>query len=242
MKHKQLMEQLERELKQTLDCEVKRVELFALPMHTLDVTFSPIIKKRMDILMKILLSAAQSGQFQTIQELSDMLHVEELFVSDLLDQMQHSKLVAVVDGYYMLTPNGEKQLAEGVYEEQLEEETASLLYSPVHERYFRDEVEEMVELEDLVDTLMEESVLTLHEDLICETLQSIKREEDPAMYVLAMGEVVERQIHDIPYAAFVCYDRKGDRYFIRAHSFLMNSWDDEVEGYLTKEKLVEWKA
>lgn len=242
MKHRQLIDQLERELKQTLGCEVKRVELFALPMHTMDVTFSPIIKKRMDILMKILLSAAQSGQFQTVQELSDMLHVEELFVSDLLEQMQRSKLVAIIDGYYMLTPTGEKQLAEGVYEEQLEEETASLLYSPVHEDYFLDDVEEMLELEELVDTLIEESELTLREDMICETLQTEKRKVDPAIYVLSMNEAVERQIHDIPYVAFVCYDRKGDRSFIRTHSFLTNGWDDVVDRYLAKEKLQQWKA
>lgn len=241
MKHKQLIEQLERELKQTLDCEVQRVELFALPMHTIDVTFSPMIKKRMDILMKILLTAAQSGQFQTIQELSEMLHVEELFVSDLLEQMQRSKLIEVVDSFYTLTANGEKQLAEGVYEEQLEEETASLLYSPVHDSYFPDEAEEMVEVEEIVDTLLEESELVLHESKICDILQAEKREVDPAIYVLSVGEVIERQIHDIPYVGFVCYDRKGDRHFIRAHSFLTNSWDDAVESYLSKEKLVEWK-
>ena len=242
MKHKQLIEQLEREIKQTLDCEVQRVELFALPMHMLDVTFSPIIKKRMDILMKIFLSAAQSGQFQTVQELSEMLHVEELFVTDLLAQMQRSKLIEVVEGFYTLTTTGEKQLAEGVYEEQLEEETASLLYSPVHNNYFPDEVEEMLELEELVDTLLEESELTLNEETICETLQSIKREADPEIYVLAIGEAVERQIHDIPYVAFVCYDRSADRHFIRAHSFLTNGWDDIAEQYVSKEKLVEWKA
>lgn len=241
MEHKQLIEQLERELTQTLDCEVKKVELFALPVHTIDVAFSPILKKRMDILMKILLSAVKSGQFQTVQELSEMLHVEALFVTDLLEQMVRSKLILVLDGFYTLTENGEKQLAEGVYEEQLEEEVVSLLYSPVHDGYFRDEVEDMPELEELVESLIEESELTIYEEAICDVLQEMKREVDPSIYVLAIGEATERQIHDIPYVGFVCYDRKADRYFIRAHSFLTNEWDDVAEGYLTKEKLVEWK-
>lgn len=235
-----LIEQLSNEIKQTLNCQIIETKMVSIPFHSFDVTYYPIVKKRMDILMKMLLTAAKTNGFKDATELSDVLHVETLFIQDLITQMKRSHLIEQED-MLSLTAKGEKQLAEGVYEEQLDIETSVVLYSPVHEAYFLEDVEELLDFEDELEPIMEESTLQIHPEAICAKLQDEKREQDPSIHVLAYEEMIERQIYDLPFLVFICYEQKSERYFIRVHNYLTNEWDEEAERFLQKEKLASWR-
>lgn len=240
MDNDKLIEQLSNELKQTLNCSIIETKMVSIPFHSFDVTYYPIIKKRMDILMKMLLTAAKTNGFKDAVELSDVLHVETLFINDLLSQMKRSHLIEQED-MIALTAKGEKQLAEGVYEEQLDLETSILLYSPVHEAYFSEDVEDLLEFEEELELVLEESSLQIVDEAICEKLQDEKREQDPSIHVLAYEEIVEKQIYDLPFLVFICYEQKGERYFMRVHNYVTNEWDEVAERFLQKEKLAEWR-
>src|SRR5690606_34136354 len=67
--------------------------------------------------------------------LADMLSVEALFVSDLLDKMQRTGLVLLGKKGYVLTPKGFDYLEKGIFEEALDGEQALISYSASHDEY-----------------------------------------------------------------------------------------------------------
>lgn len=88
-----LKKQLTMQIEQQLEAKVLDVKEFTIPYSIVNVQYIPIIKKRMDILMKMLLTSYESGIFTKTEQLASILMVEPLFINDLTRQMERSKLI-----------------------------------------------------------------------------------------------------------------------------------------------------
>ncbi len=128
-----LQQRLIRELQQNRHVKIVKSTEWCIPVRTIEVTYEPIRRSTMDVLMKMLLISMQEANFQNVQELSELLLVDPLFIEDLVTLMSRVRLIEQTDGFYKLTSKGEQQLEHGIFEEELEVETATLLFSPCHQ-------------------------------------------------------------------------------------------------------------
>ena len=130
------MEALEKRLRDELlrDPNVKLLETvkWSLPIQLIDIEYETVKRTKMDILMKMLLVAFRTSQFESAEELSEMLIVEPLFITDLIDRMKQAGMIVKSGGAYSLTETGKQQLESGIYVHPREKEEATVQYSPSH--------------------------------------------------------------------------------------------------------------
>ena len=82
-----LQKQLAAQLTQMDGAKIVHETSFCIPVHAFKVTYHPVLKKPMDILMKMMLISFQTGVFRDGETLADVLLVEPLFINDLLNKI-----------------------------------------------------------------------------------------------------------------------------------------------------------
>lgn len=103
------------------DVAIINEERWKLPAVLYDVSFDRVKRLKMDILMKMLLLTFQEADIRRAATLSDMLFVEELFISDLIGKMQRTGLIGLEKQGYRLTAKGYDYLGKGIFEERWKE-------------------------------------------------------------------------------------------------------------------------
>ena len=204
----------------------------------------------MDILMKIVLLSCQQAEIAEPKELSDMLLVEELFIRDLLQNLQRTGLVEK-EQYYQLTDKGKKQLENGIFEEAQEEESLSLLYSANHKYFLKGDIEQLDALDELPEPLPYafEQPMNLEEEAIIDAIQekrAVEEEEEHDIhkvqtFVTSINSKEIIQIHDIPCMQFIIYNKHKDLLYVRVWNTLTGHWDETLEKLLMEKELLSWR-
>ena len=239
-----LIRQLTLQIEEQLSSKVLATEIFTIPFSTLEISYLPVLKKRMDILMKMLLTSFQSGVFTTPDQLASILMVEELFINDLTKQMEKSKLIEL-DEVYKLTAKGEGQLKEGIYEEQMPVETIEMLYSTLHEQLFSIDIDTLELEHDLPEPLAnfeDDQDITFDEAMLTTSIQKHLQDNESELIVQEIENIETVELYDFPYILFICHDEKIDRLYSRAYNIYTNEWDDGVAKFMDKEQLIHWRA
>ena len=129
MNHRHLINELENKH----DAKVIHTKENSFPVFTTTVSYYPIQKTPMDILMKMMLIAFQKAPIKATDVLANILLVEPLFIEDLTSKMRQAHLIEMAEGEpYKLTSKGLGQLEAGIFEEQLELVTEEVYYSAHH--------------------------------------------------------------------------------------------------------------
>ena len=239
-----LQKQLSNQLTQMDGAKIVHEMSFCIPVHTFKVTYHPVLKKPMDILMKMMLISFQTGVFRDGETLADVLLVEPLFINDLLNKMIKTGLVEKGDTL-QLTTKGEKQLTEGVYEEELDAVSDILQYSPLHESFLIGGMENVLEFDEFPEELSYATgveVGELDEQQMTRLLTDMQEEDDELKtYVTSIVSNEEIQINDVPCLAFILHDTKTDTLFARIFNTLTNEWDSVLEDVMHKNERASWK-
>lgn len=238
-----LQKQLAQELQQNNQIKIVHEMSFCIPVHSILVTYHPMLKQPMDILMKMMLLSFQQGEFQSGEELADVLLVEPLFINDLIQKMLKMKLIQQ-DSFIMLTPKGEQQLAEGVVEEELDEQSDILQFSPIHDRFLEGDIESVLDFDDFPEVLPYAQDLTLpelHEQSIIELLQQNLLNQEMQTYISAITSTEELQINDVPCPAFIVYEASTDTLFSRVYNTLTDQWDESIAAFLHEKERPSWR-
>ena len=171
-----------RELQQNRNIKIVKTAEWCIPIRTVDVTYKPVRRSTMDVLMTMLLLSIQEADFGNTQELSELLLVDPLFIEDLISLMIRVNLVRNEDDFYRLTEKGQQQLERGIFEEELEEETSTLYFSPCHQSFLtvdtnNDEYDELPELYRYIDKEAEQQE-QFEESMVIAALQEVDEEEE----------------------------------------------------------------
>lgn len=240
-----LQKQLSTQLTQMDGAKIVHEASFCIPVHTFKVTYHPVLKKPMDILMKMMLVSFQTGVFRDGETLADVLLVEPLFINDLLNKMIKTGLVEKEDTL-QLTAKGEKQLTEGVYEEELDAVSDLLQYSPLHESFLKGEIEAVLEFDEFPEELPYATGIEigeLDEQQMIELLTDMQEEDDELKtYVTSIVSSEEIQINDVPCLFYILHDTKTGTLFARIFNILTNEWDPVLEDVLHKNERASWKG
>ncbi|MGN7479666.1 nucleoside-diphosphate sugar epimerase [Solibacillus silvestris] len=234
-----IAEQLQKEIIQNPNIEIQKQMQYAIPIHTLEVRYHPVMRNAMDILMKMMLISFQKAQLKNVELLAEILLVEPLFIQDLTNKMSRLGMIAKEEAY-VLTAKGITQLESGIFEEELEQTSHFVQYSPVHEQLLEGNLEEFADLEEFPEpfpTIETEEIEAVEETMLIEfiqrqlTEQPIAEDETP-QFITSIASTESIQINDIPVFCFLLFDQKEKRHFTRVYNTLTGEWDEKLETIL----------
>ncbi|KGR78811.1 hypothetical protein [Ureibacillus manganicus] len=225
--------------------------LWCLPVHTIQVTYKPVLRRQMDILMKMLLISVQKVPFKTVSQISEILLVEDLFVHDLLSKMERMGLILRDEQGFQITKKGKAQLESGIYEEDQDSTSTELLFSASHKSFLSGDLEEVLEYEDFPETIFryyeqKEHPTIPNENLLEEirklsTMDQLEGETTNPIFINSVDEIEYQQINDIPCVEMIIYDENKDIIFTRIWNTLLNEWDEVLEKIITTKEGQTWK-
>ena len=246
-----IQQRLVKEIQQNRHVKIIKRDQWCIPVRTVEVTYEPMRRTTMDVLMTMLLISMQEADFRDAKELSELLLVDPLFIEDLVSIMLRVRLIEKVEGTYRLTPKGTLQLERGIFEEELEKETANLLYSPCHEDFLTGDLESIEEFDELpplyryVDEEAERKD-TFEESLLIDALTKENKEEEDnsSSAQIIISSIISSnatQINDIPCFEFIVYNQEKDIYYARVWNTLLDHWDEVLENQLTEKEKLKWR-
>lgn len=235
---KQLKNQLEKEIKGT----IIHTDIWCIPMYTYEISYQPLRKKTMDILMKILLFSFQQSAFESADELSGILMVEPLFIEDIIRKMQKNGLLERENNRYHISEKGKTQSSRGVFEEELDPASMELLYSPVHHQFFEGDIEEVLDFDDFPDRtyrhFQEKDAPILSEEYVGKEIQH--RQTDESLQIKSILSVENTQVNDVPCIEMVVWKSENKELIFRVWNTLFNNWDRQIEKELYEKEGAEW--
>ena len=241
------MDALEKRLRDELlrDPNVKLLETmkWTLPIQMIDVEYETVKRTKMDILMKMLLVAFRTSRFETAEELSDMLIVEPLFITDVIDRMKQAGMIVKSDGAYSLTEKGTQQLESGIYIHPPEKEETIVHYSPSHGTFLVGEstdgtweayrhAAENRKLKEFSDDEWRGAL---------DQLDVTNQEGDVQLVVQAITSVNELERKSVPCIEFRLRQTTEDRIYVRVWNTMTNEWDKTLETQIMEFELSEWR-
>ncbi|WP_400194571.1 hypothetical protein [Lysinibacillus telephonicus] len=241
-----LLEQLESKTTGT----IVQKDIWCFPVHTINVSYKPVLRTKMDILMKMLLISLQKAKFKNSEQLSEILLVEELFIQDLLSKMHKTGLITKVEDCYQLTEKGLKQLANGVYEEDQDTTSVELLYSPTHQSFFSGDIEEILDFEDFPEKIYRysshEEELNIDNDKILPEIRKLQHnyeddQQSDQLFITSIDAIENVQINDIPCLEFIIFDKEKSSFHARVWNTLLDSWDTTLEYQLQEKEQSMWQ-
>ncbi|MEK4425459.1 nucleoside-diphosphate sugar epimerase [Solibacillus sp. FSL K6-1523] len=240
-------EKLAKELLQNPNIEIKKQLQYSIPVHTLEVSYHPVVRNAMDILMKMMLLSFQKAKLQSPAILADILLVEPLFIHDLTNKMMHLHMIEK-DEHYTLTTKGLAQLQAGIFEEELPLVSRHLQYSALHKDVLQGDIEALLDIEQFPDSfpyMESEEIGALDEAMLIEHLQTLEQENELAedevqTFITSIHATESIQINDVPVLCFVLYDQKEERHEVRVYNTLTNEWDVEVASVVFMHEKETW--
>lgn len=228
-------------LKQLLEnpaVELKHSAEWVLPVHRYAVSFKRVKRAQMDILMKMMLLTFQETEIRRAANLAEMLLVEELFIADLMEKMQRMGLIRMEMGSARLTPKGQTQLNEGIFEEDLEEEQTELIYSPAHDRFWP----EAGEAEG--DTYRYAEDRAPNEETMLQVLAEREegRLEDGLQTVVS--DIIAAEKKDTAHVLcheYQLYNQEQDVYYCRVWNTALREWDRVLESEIEEREQLDWR-
>jgi predicted transcriptional regulator len=241
------MDALEKRLRDELlrKPNVKLLETvkWTLPIQLFDIEYETVKRTKMDILMKMLLVAFRTSRFSSAEELSDMLVVEPLFITDIIDRMKRAGMIVKSDGGYTLTEIGKQRLEAGIYVHPPEKEEATVQYSATHGAFFVGELPDGTG-ESYRHAADDRKLKEMSDDEWRGALDQLNvayEEGDVQLVVDAITSVKELERSAIPCFEFRLHQTSEDRLFVRVWNTMTSEWDETLETHLLERDLSAWR-
>lgn len=228
-----LTESLQQQILQQDGVTIEKQMNYAVPVHTLEVKYHPVMRNAMDILMKMMLLSFNKAKLKSAELLADILLVEPLFIHDLTNKMLHLGMIQKEETF-SLTAKGKVQLESGIFEEELEETSYFVQYSPVHKMVLDGDLEQFEELEQFPESFpgVSEEIEAVEESVLIDYIQQPVAEDEVPQFITSIVSSESVQINDVPVVCFIVNNAKEDRQFARVYNTLTGAWDAELEALL----------
>lgn len=239
-----LIEELRTNIAGDSDVSIVNEKQWKLPVVLYDVSFDRVKRLKMDILMKMLLLVFQEADIRRAATLADMLFVEELFITDLIDKMQRTGLIGLEKSGYKLTAKGYEYLDKGIFEEEIPGSKTVIAYSAVHDEYRLTEEARDSEAEDGLPFYRYPVKGSLNKDRMYQLLSkegATPEEENFQAIVTGITGCIEQETIHIPCVEFQLYDRKQDLFYARVWNSARGKWDETLEKQIEAREAVKWR-
>lgn len=223
-----------------------------IPIHTYALEITSATKTKIDVLKKMIMHVILKRKMTNLENISELLRVDSLFVRDIVKQMMDLGIVENKQGVYYLTPIGEEQYKAGTILSQPETERISFDYSPFNQAVLLEErvnqwIKEDWEIEGyrFAD---EEHALT-GEVLSPEVLRQYVEQSGKPFEVGGSEKIISKieplQLVQTKYAKcieFQLYDMAENKVYARIWNGAFGRWDERFEEEITEAESDKWKA
>lgn len=237
--------QLTKELQQDINVKIMQTSVWNLPVHSLEIAFDTVMRTKMDILMKMILITFQKTTIETVEELSEILLVEPLFIRDLINKLSRSGIIEKRKKSFVLTATGIQQLEAGILEHEPKSRKEIIRYSPCHSSFFDAEEKELSEAEEEIYRFKQDiDIRSLEESFIIEGLKGKGIESIDGNIQIVVSEihsVSERRMEQMPCIEFHLYNQAEDLLYARVWNTLSDQWDDTLEAQIEEKERKHWR-
>lgn len=242
-----LKKHLEKTLLENPAITIKNSVTWDLPLITYDVTFKREKRSKMDILMKMMLHTFEQADIRRAANLSELLLVEELFIEDLLKNMQRMGLITLENQVYRLTLKGQNQLKDGIIAEEMDEESTTISYSVTHDEFWSETSATLSETNGDFPAFRYAKQEASEKMTVARLLQMLKEkveviEEDGFQTEVAVvTNFSEQKVEHIPCVEFQLYNKEQEIFFARVWNTELQRWDEQLEKEIEDKEMVEWR-
>lgn len=241
---KELENKLRNELLRDTNVKLLATATWSLPVQSFDVSFETVERTKMDILMKMLLTAFRTGSFASAEEVSKLLVVEPLFIQDMMDKFEQTAMIQKAAGTYTLTEKGRQQLESGVYVSVPENEDATVYYSASHVQFFVGNVADHAK--ETYRYANKSRATTAFEDEewrnALETVRVTEIEKEHVQKVIqSIKTVTELEQKFVPCIEFQLLHVHNDRLYARVWNTMTEQWDEQLEAQILEHELAQWR-
>lgn len=241
-----LKKKLRAELLKNPAVQIRKSDVWHIPVITYSVAFHRVKRSQMDILMKMMLLTFEQAQIRRAANLSELLLVEELFIEDLLKKMQRMGLIRLEEGSYKLTSRGQRQLKTGIMEEEMEEESSVISYSPFHGEIWPKMTEALPETEKELPLYRYASDQNLlDQDRILQVLaERFEGVEEGGFQTVVAGvnRFDQQKVESVPCLEFQLYNKEQDIFYARVWNLWLGRWDETLEKQIEEKERLEWRG
>lgn len=241
------MDALEKKLRDELlrNPNVKLLEMakWSMPIQTIDISYETVKRTKMDILMKMLLTAFRTASFSSAEEVSNMLIVEPLFIEDMIEKMTVGGMIRQSKDAIILTDTGRQQLDSGIYVQPPEKDERTVHYSTVHESFLMGEVQETAEeIFRYADDSRKLVTFTREEWCNALELQDVLTQDATGQTTIqSINSTTELDKVYAPCYEFQLHQIEEDRYFVRVWNTMTDRWDEKLEECILEKELGGWR-
>ncbi|KXH81949.1 hypothetical protein [Sporosarcina sp. HYO08] len=244
----ELKKRLARELQQDFNVKILDSLVWHVPVHSIDISYQTEKRTKMDVLMKMILIVLQKLTTATIEELSDILLVEPLFVEGILAKMTRTQMVEKSSTSFTLMDRGKERLDEEVFIHEPETDSKTALYSLCHQSFLNGNVanltEEAREVFRYADEFNDWAVESLEKNKIKSALQFLNVESAEGNVQIVISEilsVVDTQTDWSPCLEFRLYNKAEDLLYARVWNTMTEHWDETLEMQLNEKERKQWR-
>ena len=242
-----LASDLARQLERNKAVTIKHRDTWQLPLWSYAVTFRRVKKYRLDILMRMILHVMDEMPVRRAAAIAELLVVEELFITDLMEKLLRNQLIQETKSGFALTPAGKQQLLAGIYEEEQEEEYRDLVFSPTHQTFLV--AEEEVETQEAATTPYRYAKTydapDLKEDQLVDGVKQTLADEQShaegfveSLHGLADSD--EGELQWVTCHEFRLYDAEEKLTYVRVWNPLLYTWDAFLEAEIEEHEAPSW--
>lgn len=243
------MDKLEKRLRasllENLSVKIMESDRWHLPVEKINIAFKWVKRTKMDILMKMMLLTIGETNIRRAANLSELLMVEVLFVDDLIKKMQRTGLIRLEKEIYRLTMKGQEHLKTGIIEEEMEEESTVLFYSPVHDEFWPEMTEAVNETdEELTLFRYANNKGLINADRILKVLSERENGLEEDGFQMVVADVIsfdQQMVQHVPCLEFKMYNKELDIFYSRVWNKWHGHWDDTLEKQIEDAERVKWR-
>jgi hypothetical protein len=240
-----LKKKLHADLLKNSAVQIRKSDIWNIPVITYSVAFHRVKRSQMDILMKMMMLTFEQTQIRRAANLSELLLVEELFIEDLLKKMQRMGLIRLEEGSYKLTSRGHGQLKTGIMEEDMEEESSAISYSPFHDEIWPEVTEPLPETDEKLSLYRYASNQNLLDQerilhVLAERYEGVE-EGGFQTVVAAVNHFDQQKVEPVPCLEFQLYNKEQDIFYVRVWNLWLGRWDETLEKQIEEKERLAWR-
>jgi hypothetical protein len=210
-----------------------------IPIHTYHVGLTASTKTKIDILKKMIMHTILNMKINDLEQLSRMLHVDSLFIKDIIFQMLQTGVVENKNGIMRLTNIGEEQLKAGTILSEPVNESVQFEFSPYNKNALLDEPTNVLVKEEWEEEFYRYSPeeYSLEGEKLDEViLRQFVKDSGKVFEVGGNEKIISKidpvQLTDTRYAKcieFQLYDMLENNVYTRVWNGASSRWDERFE-------------
>ncbi|BCC51508.1 MULTISPECIES: hypothetical protein [Bacillus cereus group] len=229
-----------------------------IPLYLYRINLTTATKMKIDVLKKMIMHTMLNMEIISMEQLSEFLHVDSLFIHDIVSEMYDTGVIEEEQGVYRLTKIGIEQYKAGMILSKPIQEDFSFTYSAFNKEVVPSEktnmknvlVQENWEIDTYRYEPESESLegKVFDEALLRQFIKQSGREFERGGNEKIISKIEPTKLEDRQYVKYAkcieyqLYDMLDDKVYARVWNGALGRWDERFEEEINKFESEQWKV